>query len=132
MGDNEAETVAGRRLNVVTKEKLEALHRAKLGWKPYPRHRGKPLLLIEQASIRTLAKVAYQLSKHPLPHRGDPGQPFHLLVYVNGYTISVFNNGSPLIELAEIAGEPRRQKREDVDFRTAKGVVNYILRNYGT
>lgn len=115
---------------MVTKEKLEALHRARLGWKPFPRRRGKALSLIEQNSIRTLAKVAYQLRKYPLPHRGDPEQPFHLLVYVNGYTISVSNNGGPLIEIAEICGEPRKQQ-EEVVFMTSKGAVNYILRNYG-
>ncbi len=102
----------------------------------YDVHKEKELTLFnhEKNSANILSRVSRELDIYPIPYRLDYQWPFHLIVYINNKKLSIFAGGmSNLIEVMPLKanGSPCSSKYEK-SFLTPKGLVNYILRKYGT
>ena len=84
-------------------------------------------------SANILSRVTKELDKYPLPYRIDYSYPYHLIVYCNG-SFSIHNGGfNRRIDFIPLKqnGHPYNIKYER-GFMTPRGLVNYILRTYGT
>lgn len=97
------------------------------------KRRDLPLSRHERASANILSRVSKELDKYPLPYKLDYNWPFHLIVYVNNRTLSVYSGGfNNLIEICPLTkdGNPYANRYEK-GYLTPEGAVNYILRKYG-